>query len=128
MARLLLSGSRWMAVAVMMFLLLAAIPKTSATTYLIGTDANGVQRNLTDDRTPALYTGDFGDCLGGESLINVTQFDAAYYSDNRTVLFHLAGTTSLRNASIIIYISVFAYGEDRFDYTYDPCGTENGLR
>src|SRR5438045_7615666 len=68
---------------------------------ILGTDANGVSRYLQDDRYPALYTGDFGDCMGGQSLLNVTSFDAAYYADNMTVLFHLSGTHTLRNASII---------------------------
>ncbi|KAL3426588.1 transient receptor potential ion channel [Phlyctema vagabunda] len=86
-----------------------------------GTDANGVTRTLLDSRNPALYTGDFGDCMGGQSLLNVTAFDAAYYADNMTVLFHLAGSTSLRNESVMLYISVQAYGEDRFDLTFNPC-------
>jgi hypothetical protein len=53
------------------------------------------------DRTPALYTGDFGDCMGGQSLINVTSFDAAYYADNMTVTFNIAGATNLRNESLM---------------------------
>ena len=55
---------------------------------------------LSDDRKPALYTQDFGDCLGS-SLINVTRFDAAYYQDNMTVLFHLEGNTNVANESIM---------------------------
>jgi hypothetical protein len=39
--------------------------------------------------------------MGGSSLLNVTAFDAAYYADNMTVLFHLMGTTNLRNDSIM---------------------------
>jgi hypothetical protein len=53
------------------------------------------------NRYPALYTGDFGDCMGGQSLINLTSFDAAYYADNMTVIFNLAGTTNLRNESVM---------------------------
>lgn len=49
---------------------------------------------LDDDRRPALYTGDFGDCQG-DSLINITRFDASLYRDNLTVMFHMAGTTDL---------------------------------
>jgi hypothetical protein len=71
------------------------------TTYILGTDAAGVTRELADNRYPALYTGDFGDCMGGSSLLNVTAFDAAYYADNMTVLFHLMGTTNLQNDSIM---------------------------
>lgn len=82
--------------------LLSVLSLTFAeTTYIKGTDAQGVTRNLADDRYPALYTGDYGDCLAGGSLLNITQFDAAYYADNLTVLFHLAGSTSLRNESIM---------------------------
>lgn len=75
---------------------------------------------LRDDRRPALYTGNFGDCLGGSS-INVTRFDAAYYKDNMTVLFHLAGNSGLMNQSLMMYIGVYAYGESRFDLTFNPC-------
>lgn len=75
---------------------------------------------LLDDRRPALYTGNFGDCLGN-SLINVTRFDAAYYKDNMTVLFHLEGNSALYNQSLMMYIGVYAYGESRFELTFNPC-------
>ncbi|KAK3687049.1 hypothetical protein LTR37_019211 [Vermiconidia calcicola] len=75
---------------------------------------------LPDNRRPALYTDNFGDCLGG-SLINVTRFDAAYYRDNMTVLFHLEGNSALNNESLVMYIGVYAYGESRFDLTFNPC-------
>ena len=75
---------------------------------------------LDDNRRPALYTGNFGDCLG-QSLVNVTRFDAAYYKDNMTVLFHLAGNSGLENESLMMYIGVYAYGESRFDLTFNPC-------
>src|SRR5271154_3532707 len=55
---------------------------------------------LQDDRRPALYTQNFGDCQG-DSLINVTRFDAAYYADNMTVLFHLGGHSALTNESLM---------------------------
>lgn len=55
---------------------------------------------LLDERKPALYTQNFGDCLG-DSLINVTRFDAAYYKDNMTVLFHLEGNTAVANESVM---------------------------
>lgn len=75
---------------------------------------------LADNRRPALYTGNFGDCLGS-SLINVSRFDAAYYRDNMTVLFHLAGSTAVANETLMMYIGVYAYGEGRFDLTFNPC-------
>ena len=73
----------------------------SAPATIIGTNAAGVEQVLLVDRYPALYTGDFGDCMGGQSLINITSFDAAYYADNLTVLFDLAGTTNLRSEAVI---------------------------
>ena len=99
----------------------AVEPPNDGKTYVQGTDKNGITRNLANDRYPALYTGQFGDCLGGQSLINVTSFDAAYYADNMTVLFHLTGNTNIRDESVMMYISVDAYGEDRFDLIFNPC-------
>ena len=55
---------------------------------------------LDDDRRPSLYTQNYGDCMG-DSLINVTRFDAAYYKDNMTVLFHLEGNSALTNESLM---------------------------
>lgn len=88
---------------------------------LQGINAKGEVKTLLVDRYPALYTGNFGDCMGGQSLINLTSFDAAYYADNMTVLFNMAGSTNLRNESVMLYISVEAYGENRFSLTFDPC-------
>ena len=81
---------------------------TADTRYITGTDASGVTRNLADDRYPALYSGDYGDCLLGGSLLNVTHFDTAYYSDNMTVQFHLSANTNLRNQSVVLHISLNA--------------------
>ncbi|KAK0390747.1 hypothetical protein NLU13_0250 [Sarocladium strictum] len=86
-----------------------------------GTGLDGEKRVLDVSRTPALYTGDFDDCLDGESLFNITKFDAAYYADNMTVLFHLDGTTNIRRENLMIHMAVEAYGESRFNMTYDPC-------
>lgn len=121
---------------------LALLPTTWAkdTQYITGISLDGVTANLALDRRPALYTGDFGDCLGGQSLLNVTKFDAAFYYDNSTVLFHLDGTTNIRNEAVmrrrtspscgnsrltvrLVYISVEAYGESRFAMTVNPCNT-----
>ncbi|UNI24227.1 hypothetical protein JDV02_009993 [Purpureocillium takamizusanense] len=91
------------------------------TVYIKGYGIDGKERELDVNRYPALYTRDFDDCLGGESLFNVTKFDAAYYADNLTVLFHLDGTTNIRKESLVLHIAVEAYGENRFNLTYDPC-------
>jgi hypothetical protein len=68
--------------------------------YVQYTNNDGQVVWLADDRRPALYTQNFGDCMG-DSLINVTRFDAAYYKDNMTVLFHLAGNSALTNQSLM---------------------------
>ncbi|KAH7399029.1 hypothetical protein DE146DRAFT_519716 [Phaeosphaeria sp. MPI-PUGE-AT-0046c] len=88
-------------------------------TYVVGI-VDGKQYRVRDDRWPALYTADYGDC-SGESLINVTRFDAAYYRDNMTVMFHLEGETALTSENIMMSIGVFAYGESRFELTFNPC-------
>ena len=69
--------------------------------YISGTGLDGVKRQLDVGRTPALYTGDFADCLDGQSLFNITKFDTAYYADNQTVSFHLNGESNIRNESLI---------------------------
>ena len=68
--------------------------------YVQYTNNDGQTVWLADNRRPALYTRNFGDCMG-DSLINVTRFDAAYYKDNMTVLFHLAGNSALTNQSLM---------------------------
>ena len=97
-----------------------AASNASSTQYITYQNNDGQTVYLAGDRRPALYTGNFGDCLG-DSSINVTRFDAAYYKDNMTVLFHLGGNSALMNESLMMYIGVFAYGESRFDLTFNPC-------
>lgn len=89
-----------------MLLLLSAIsllaPVYARTTeYTRDVDAAGSAGQLAPDRTPDLYTGDFADCLGGQSLFNVTKFSAAYYADERTVALHFDGTTNIKNESLM---------------------------
>lgn len=75
---------------------------------------------LANLRRPALYTGDFGDCMG-DSLVNVTRFDAALYRDNFTVMVHWAGTTALLNQSLMMYLAVYAYGKTYWELPFNPC-------
>lgn len=82
---------------------------------------DGEQVYLRNDRRPSLYTGNYGDCLGGNNLIDIGKFDAAFYRDNMTVLFHLAGNTQLNNESLVMYIDVYAYGSSRFELLFNPC-------
>lgn len=81
------------------FLSFSAPARASNTTWIKYTGNDGTVW-LEDDRKPALYTQNFGDCQG-DSLINVTRFDAAYYKDNMTVLFHLEGNSALTNESLM---------------------------
>ncbi|KAK0633671.1 hypothetical protein B0T14DRAFT_418010 [Immersiella caudata] len=106
---------------VLAFLFIMSTAVHAKTEYTYGTDAHGVTRPLAYDRVPALYTGDFGDCLGGQSLFNITKFDAGYYADNLTIVFHLDGASNIKNESLMMHISVDAYGSGRFEMTFDPC-------
>lgn len=63
-------------------------------------DKYGRPIQLLDDRRPALYTKDFGDCQG-DSLLNITRFDAGFYKDNMTVAFHFEGDSSIKQASVM---------------------------
>ncbi|KAH9905328.1 hypothetical protein F4778DRAFT_702935 [Xylariomycetidae sp. FL2044] len=104
-----------------LILIPAAFGQDDAGGRISGTSLDGTTRQLALDRTPALYSGNFGDCLGGESLLNVTKFDTGLYYDNSTVLFHLDGTSSIRRDDVMLYISIDAYGETGFNMTVDPC-------
>lgn len=136
------AGRSWSAVLLLIvsFLSLIDLTLTDDNLWIQTTNNAGETIYLRDDRKPALYTRNFGDCLGS-SLINVTRFDAAYYQDNMTVLFHLEGNTNVANESIMsiflrpidsklrtltlsVYIGVFAYGESRFDLTFNPCNAQ----
>ncbi|KAK1580346.1 uncharacterized protein LY79DRAFT_310903 [Colletotrichum navitas] len=104
-----------------LFAFLATASAATKTVYITGQDKDGNTEQLAVNRRPSLYTGDFGDCLGGQSLFNITKFDAAYYADNMTVQFHLDGTTNIRNESLMMHINVEAYGETRYEMNFNPC-------
>ncbi|KAF2404757.1 TRP-domain-containing protein [Trichodelitschia bisporula] len=103
-----------------LLLLLLLLPLATAQSTFSYTTPDGEVITLADNRAPALYTGNFGDCLG-PSAVNVTRFDASFYQDNMTVAFHIAGNTQLVKESIMIFIGVYAYGESRFELAFDPC-------
>ncbi|KAL7271698.1 hypothetical protein RUND412_005524 [Rhizina undulata] len=75
---------------------------------------------LNPNRKPALYTADYGECMPN-STIQITTFDAAYYADNMTVSFTIEGETQITNDSVVVYLSVNAYGQSRFAITFNPC-------
>jgi hypothetical protein len=54
-----------------------------------------------DRSIPPLYTGDFGDCLDGESPLTLTRFDLAYDAGNETIAFHLDGTSDVENEFVM---------------------------
>src|SRR4051812_1623656 len=86
--------------ALLFFLAPSLAAEESKVQTIIATDEFGNTVRLLDNRRPAIYTGNFGDCLGS-SLINVTRFDAAYYNDNMTVTFHLQGGTALERENLM---------------------------
>lgn len=55
--------------------------------------------SLTPNRAtaPRIYSGNFGDCLAGKSVLEVTRFDVAYDAGNGTLALHLDGTSSVKN-------------------------------
>ena len=91
----------WLAILSMLVTFLSfGIPAAAEQPRWIQYTGNDGTVWLNDDRRPSLYTQNFGDCQG-DSLINVTRFDAAYYKDNMTVLFHLEGNSALTNESLM---------------------------
>lgn len=76
-------------------------------------NADGSALYLKDDRRPALYTGNFGDCLGeANKLITVSKFDASYYKDNMTITFDIQGSTTFVRESLMSELA----GLDRINY------------
>ncbi|KAF2135942.1 uncharacterized protein K452DRAFT_238375 [Aplosporella prunicola CBS 121167] len=114
------SALMWLFAFMALFRLSYAQTTVNGVRYVKGTDSDGKSILLRDNRKPSLYTGNFGDCMG-DSSINVTRFDAAYYKDNMTVQFHLAGNTAVVNEDLMMYIAVYAYGESQFQLVFNPC-------
>ncbi|KAH8648404.1 hypothetical protein BX600DRAFT_517794 [Xylariales sp. PMI_506] len=114
---------RWsIAIRVILGAIAMATPSSAANgSSFSGTSLDGATQLLASGRTPALYTGDFGDCLGGNSQIKATKFDTSLYYDNSTVIFHLDGTTSYQSEALMLYLSIHAYGRIGFNMTLDPC-------
>jgi hypothetical protein len=90
----------------LLFLLFRLLP-VFAGQLIEYTNPQGQEIWLDDDRQPALYTGDFGDCLGQSmSAITVTRFDASLYMDNMTVAFHIGGNTNLTGEPVMGGIAI----------------------
>lgn len=80
--------------------------------YVTAYDPEGNKVYVPDNRRPSLYTQSFGDCQG-DSLINVTRFDGAYYRDNMTVTFNLEGHTSIENDTVMRKLTTAPSDVDR---------------
>ncbi|KAL2161188.1 hypothetical protein VTH06DRAFT_8407 [Thermothelomyces fergusii] len=71
---------------------------------------------------PVLRTGNFGNCLSGQDVLDVTRFDVAYDSGNRTLVLHLNGTSRIQEEeSVMLHLSIDGYGTNRFVMAVDPC-------
>jgi hypothetical protein len=64
-----------------------------------------------------LFTADYSDCLGGNSLINVTSFEVAGYKNQMTVAFHLGGNRYLVKEDIMMLLDVCACSKSRLELT-----------
>ncbi|KAF2669049.1 TRP-domain-containing protein [Microthyrium microscopicum] len=115
-----------LAIALISLITLPIFAKTEDTAGLIPYTTNDNELiYLENNRKPALYTGDFGDCLGTQkSSLNLDRFDAALYIDNMTITFHISGDSNLTSEAVMLYLGVYAYGESRFDIAWNPCGTD----
>lgn len=119
----------WLAVwSVLLVFLSLNVPAAGEETRWVKYTGNKGTVWLEDNRKPALYTQNFGDCQG-DSLINVTRFDAAYYKDNMTVLFHLEGNSALTNESLMRRkarshsVLTFAYLKKQSTLVFSPTGS-----
>ncbi|KAL1960499.1 hypothetical protein VTO42DRAFT_7798 [Malbranchea cinnamomea] len=108
-------------IAVLAFLLIFA-GRVRAEGYVKIWDDDGDIRLVPDGRKPSLYTESFNGCMENSSII-LSQFSAAFYRDNRTVLFNFEGQSLVPNDTLMVYIGVAAYGEPRYELIFDPCET-----
>ena len=81
--------------------LLASLLSFARITAASGSDLASRADGLDLQSHPSLFTGQFGDCLDGESLFNVTSFDTAYYADERLVLMYLEGKSNIRSEDVM---------------------------
>jgi hypothetical protein len=70
---------------------------------------------LTGNRyAPALYSGDFGNCLAGQSPFTITELDILYDAGNKTLVFHVNGTSAFEDEPLL--------GKKKHERTLDePC-------
>ncbi|SPQ19711.1 2932c7a6-fcf9-480b-bdc4-eb4fb4e8bd16 [Thermothielavioides terrestris] len=57
---------------------------------------------------PALYSGDFGNCLAGQSPFTITELDILYDAGNKTLVFHVNGTSAFEDEPLLVHLSIDA--------------------
>lgn len=89
--------------------------------FMIGIDVDGVIWEFVVNWYLVFYIGDYGDCMGGNSLFSISKFDVVYYVDNMMIVFYMDGISSLRNEFLMMCIFVDVYGENWFDKIVNFC-------
>ena len=70
-----------------------------------------------------LSTNGISTCLA-DAEIQVQKLDVTYTRSSRVVVFDVAGTNEKRQ-NVTASLSVYAYGNEIYSKSFDPCGTEN---
>ncbi|PIG69287.1 DUF907 domain protein [Aspergillus arachidicola] len=70
-----------------------------------------------------LSTKGISTCLTGAE-IQVQKLDVTYTRSTRVVVFDVAGTNE-KQQNVTASLSVYAYGNEIYSKSFDPCGTEN---
>ncbi|BFZ64153.1 hypothetical protein YB2330_005292 [Saitoella coloradoensis] len=67
-----------------------------------------------------IKTERFGSC-SDNSILDASQFSAAYYEHNLSIIFDIKGHSLTTTQYVTASIDVFAYGETRWNISFDPC-------
>ena len=70
-----------------------------------------------------LSTNGISTCLTGAE-IQVQKLDVTYTRSTRVVVFDVAGTNA-KQQNVTASLSVYAYGNEIYSKSFDPCGSEN---
>lgn len=67
-----------------------------------------------------LETAGFSSCQNGTATVEVERVNIEYNSENMTVIFDVAGT-STREQNVTAELSITAFGADIFANRFNPC-------